>query len=427
MWQATSLPILPTNGFWPGFSETAIQDFLTGKTPEPAANRPLNTTGAQEAKTRINAFVEQAEAVSESDYACKLVYLDFERERLAMFSLIAEPGDAANQNRLNDEVYGQLKDMHHTAAVAHLAQHVAALEPAGSGAAAAITAVLAEWPHIKPDNTMAADFEKLNRYRIGLRPYVAAHFGYVDELLAPHEDSGSLSSSDLAAVLDQTVGRVLGDDRRGWRASTAEGVPNVFVNLHERAVTVPAGRTFSIEHAKTLAVHEIGVHVRRAYNGAASLEPLAGIGMPGYGPTEEAFGVLLGNAPKSTYHQINSLIPFAVIDYAGRSDAPTFRQVHEFAMNLIIALANPDEAELAKRRPEFARAAFSRTIRVLRLGKPGLIDRSTTKYWYGQLLIGTYFDQHGLDEQAIETFLLGKYNCLDPRQLPLIQSHTTGH
>jgi len=147
------------------------------------------------------------------------------------------------------------------------------------------------------------------------------------------------------------------------------------------------------------------------------------VGLAGYGPAEEAFGVLLGNAGRSTYHWLNSLIPLAVIDFAARPEQPSFRQVFEFSRALIVCLANPSESELERRQFEFARAAFSRTIRVLRLGKGGVVERSTTKYWYGLLLLARYFDARGVSNDVIEEFLLGKYDCHNPAQLELLRHH----
>jgi hypothetical protein len=225
-------------------------------------------------------------------------------------------------------------------------------------------------------------------------------------------------------VLNTALVQILGPGAAGWNAVVSKGAPNVFINYHHHEITVPAHRQYTKTHVDTLAVHEIGVHVQRSVNGENSHERLAGIGLAGYGPAEEAFGVLLGNATKATYHQINSLIPFAVIEYASRPHRPSFRQVHAFAKALIICLANPDAATLKAKDTEYGRAAFSRTIRVLRLGDNTLIERSTTKYWRGQLLLARHFDEHGLTQSTFDEFFLGKYDCLEPSQLELIKSHT---
>jgi hypothetical protein len=265
-------------------------------------------------------------------------------------------------------------------------------------------------------------FAALNEYRLQLRPLVERRFGFVKELLSAY-DSDTISSQQMRDVLQTTLERTLGDGRDGWEAVVSPGAPNVFINNQHREITIPDHRQYTKSHADTLAVHEIGVHVQRAVNGGLSRERLAGYGMAGYGPTEEAFGVLLGNATKETYHQINSLIPFAVIAYADAPSRPTFRQVHEFARALIITLANPDDTTLKAKYIEYGRAAFSRTIRVLRLGHNGLIERSTTKYWRGQLLLAKHFDEHGLTQATFDEFFAGKYDCLNPSQLALITRH----
>lgn len=424
LWQTHSAPMLPINGFWPIFSEDNIQKFLAGTDVSPIATRPVDIPAAKQARSQIINFQKMVSELSPDTYACLETYTAFESERLAMFDLILAPADQELHERLNDIVYGKLADMLYPQSVAHLAAHVDELEPASPGVADAQALLQQIWSETSRLGSVATQFQTINHHRLALRPYVKAHFGFVDDLLAPFKTHSTLKSEELAQLLDATIDHVL-PTRDGWKATVLPGKPNVFIDLHNRSVTIPGERTYSLSHAKTLAVHEIGVHVLRAHNGAHSKEKLAGIGMPGYGPTEEAFGVLLGNASAPVYHQINSLIPLAIIEYAGRPEQPTFRQVFEFAQSLIIALANPTRTQLAHKMPEYSRAAFARTIRVLRLGTNELIDRSTTKYWYGQLQISRYLDTHEPSAATISRLLAGKYDCLNTAHFELITAHHT--
>jgi hypothetical protein len=423
LWVANSVPMVPTNGVWPTFSEKHILEFTAGTAVEPQASSALNTQDALTYLSRIQSFLDLLETLSEDEYACKPQYVAFEQERLATYQLFIKTQDPVAMSSLNDRLYGRLVDMHAANAVGHLSGYVHDLEPASSDVADAQALLLAAWTSPVPQGTVTRQMEAINHYRLALRAYVSEQFGFVKEAVEPFELKPRLTSEDVAQVLNQAIVKVLGDSS-DWSAVVLPGKPNVFVNLHERTVTIPQGRFYSMDAAATLAIHEVGVHAQRAAHGAHSLEKLAGVGLPGYGPTEEAFGVLLGNASHQKYHQINSLIPFAVIDYASQVDTPSFRKVYQFARALIICLANPTEETYKRKLADFERAAFSRTIRVLRMGTGGIIERSTTKYWNGQLLLCKYFDTHGTSNATITQFLLGKYDCFNQSQLELIKYHT---
>ncbi len=392
-----------------------------GDNPEPV--RPLSLESAAAAKDKITAFLDTLENYSTSDYPCLEAYRAFEQERIAAFDMILEADNPDRIGVLNDQLYGAFTGAAGPEAVAHLAAHIKSLQPT-TAAQPYHQLVCDALQGIGSSASLHHHFTALNDYRLKLRPFMQRRFGFVEELLDDYKDVDFLTSEQLRDVLQITLERTLGAGRNGWNAVVSAGAPNVFINNQHREVTIPAHRQYTKSHADTLAVHEIGVHVQRSVNGSLSRERLAGFGLAGYGPIEEAFGVLLGNAAKQTYHQINSLIPFAVINFAASEPRPTFRQVHEFARALIITLANPDAATLDGRYLEYGRAAFSRTIRVLRLGHSGLIERSTTKYWNGQLLLERHFDEHGLSDRTFDEFFAGKYDCLNPSQLPLITEHS---
>lgn len=397
-------------------------DFVRGHGGDnPTPVRPLSTASAAIARAKIAAFIDRIEPLNLSDFPCRDAYIEFERERLAAFDMILQTDDPNAIARLNDQLFGVYDGPTGEAAVSHLLHHISQLKPTPA-AVPYRDQVLAAFPHIQPAASLDEKFYGLNEYRLQLRPLVEHRFGFIADLLKDYADVDTLSSQQVRDLLQTTLERTLGEGRDGWEAVVSPGAPNVFINNQHREITIPAHRQYTKSHVDTLAVHEIGVHVQRSVNGHLSRERLAGYGLAGYGPAEEAFGVLLGNATKEKYHQINSLIPFAVIGYAAAAQ-PSFRQVHELARALIISLANPDADTLKSKYIEYGRAAFSRTIRVLRLGHSGLIERSTTKYWHGQLLLGRHFDEQGLSQATFDEFFAGKYDCLSSSQLELITRH----
>jgi hypothetical protein len=413
------------SAFWPVFDEANVMDFVRGHGADsPVPVRPISVETALAAKQKIQAFVDGIAALSLQDYPCRDAYLAYEQERLDAFDMILSATDPQAMARLNDRLFGELSSMGNAAVLAHLVRHVETTPAPSAATAVYRDIVLAGLADAERTGSVQPQFESINAYRLQLGPLVHRRYGFVTDLLDDYPGADTLSSEEVAAVLETAIQRILGAHAANWHAVVSKGAPNVFINYHRREVTIPAHRRYTKNHVDTLAVHEIGVHVLRSVNGDNSLERLAGLGLAGYGPAEEAFGVLLGNATKQTYHQINSLIPFAVIAYASRPEQPSFRQVYDFAKALIISLSNPDEATLKEKNTQYGRAAFSRTIRVLRMGDNSLIERSTTKYWRGQLLLAQHFDEHGLTQATFDEFFLGKYDCLQPKQLKLITHHT---
>ena len=59
----------------------------------------------------------------------------------------------------------------------------------------------------------------------------------------------------------------------------------------ERLVAIPREKRFAPDHARRLAVHEVGVHVLRAENGGGQPFALLGVGLPGFYETEEGLAV----------------------------------------------------------------------------------------------------------------------------------------
>ena len=424
LWKATSAPIFHMSEFWPAFNEAGIKDFLAGEGAQPVPMRALSTASAMAAQRKILEFMESLKLLPDGDIACKSAYLDFESERLAALEMVLDAADPAKARRLNDRLFGELSSMYQPQALEHLARHIQSIKPKSAAVTAARTTLLEYWEHVGQLASVEQYFAVIEGYRVQLRPLVVRRYGFVDQLLAPHIAQGELDSEAVRGILVQAIAQILGETAAGWTALVQEAAPNVFIDYERRAIIIPAGRSYAIDHVNTLVVHEIGVHVVRSVNGERSQERLAAYGLVGYGPAEEAFGVLLGNATKAHYHQINSLVPFAVIDFATRATPSTFRRVHELTTALMVCLANPDEPTLERNYQQYQRTAFSRVNRVLRLGTTAVIERSTTKYWRGLLLLSRYFDGRGLTQESFDEFFLGKFDCLAPAQLELIRHHT---
>jgi hypothetical protein len=425
LWQATSAPMFHTSEFWPAFNEASIQEFLTGTAPPPTPSRPANLEAARAARQAIEAFVAQAEALSPTDYPCQPAYIAFDRERLATLDLILHADNPAAVNRANDSLFGSLQELHQAAAVEQLKHHLEQLEPAGTSVSDRRAKLLEVWREVPARPALAPTLAAIDRRRLQLRPLIARQFAFVEPLMAPYAGRPDLTSQEVVDVLKSSIAHLLGNAGGGWTARPRDSAPNAFIDSDARAVIIPTNRRYTQSHVRALIIHEVGVHVLRSLAGSRSHEPLAALGLPGYGATEEAFGVLLEHAPEEHYDPIHSLLPLGLIDLAGRLPEPNFRRLHELATALIICDANPNDAALAAKPGHFARAAFSRILRISRFGTGAVIDRSTTKYWHGLLLLLKYFDSHEPNAATLQEFMLGKYDCLNPAQLALIQTHHT--
>jgi hypothetical protein len=411
--------------FWPVFNEAAIKTFLSGDADGPTPSQPGNFELARSTKTKIDDFVGYLGKLSLAGYPCRDAYLAFERERAAPLELVLGHDDPAAVQRHNDLLYGSLEDLHQADALAYLKYFVEHLEPRSDGVAAQRQLLLDAWQDVPAGTAITKLFGALEHYRTGLRPLVEERFGFMEEILAPYDAQTPLTSETVCQILQATLNRVLGERVGEWRADVKEGAPNVHIDYARPAIVVPAGRTYSREAAKALAIHEIGSHITRSVNGDHSHERLAGLGMAGYGPAEEALGSMMGSATKPEHARINDLIAFGVIDFATRPARPTFRSVHALTKALMLCLANPDAATLDAKAYEYSRLAFSRVIRMLRLGTGVLVERSSTKYWRGLLIINRYFEENGQTGASLDQFFLGKYNCLDTAQRQLILTHET--
>jgi hypothetical protein len=424
IWQTTSAPIFHTGKFWPSFSEANVRAFIMGDDPNPTPSRALNESEILRAKSAIETFLDRIEPLSATEYACKAAYQAFEAERLATLDIIlaAAEGNRELTAAANDTVFGRLADLHPAEALGYLKHRLEHLNPAGAEVAAARQRLLDIWADVASSTALTTTLDHIDTYRRALNPFVQAKFGFVDELLAGHPAHHNFTASATCGILQATIERTVGAGA-GWHAVTRDDAPNAFIEYATRSVVIPAGREYSRDHVYTLAVHEIGVHVTRSINGEHSHEPLAGQGLAGYSPAEEGFGVLLQHASKPHFDQVYAVIAFALIDFADRLPNPSFRDLHRLTRDLIVCLANPTADALARDDYTWSRRAFTRTNRLMRLGTGVAVERSTTKYWRGLLLLSQHFDQHGLTDHTFAEFFLGKYNPLEPSQLQLITFH----
>ncbi len=417
LWKAGSLPLPHTSRFWPVFDEASVQAYLAAEAGDPVMTRPLDRAAAEECLARKRAYVRQLQQLSPADYACLQEYIRLEEEHIIMLDLILSAADGKPVAQQNDRLFGAVQDLRLPEATAYLKWHIERLEAACPAVEQARARLLTEWQDVPADDGLQKLFTALDGYRLQLRPYVAERFGFVDGLLAEHGGEG-YSSPAVVKILNVSLENVFGADKAGWQAALREGVPNVFIDYDMQAIVVPAGRSFTREHVAKLIIHEIGVHVVRSVHGAQSAEKLAGFGLPGYGPAEEALGVLMQLAPLEKTDYMQSLVGPAVISLAGR--CTSFRQAHEMATAILLCLQNPakDAGVQALRRQ-----AFSRTLRAYRLGNGMLVDRSTTKYWRGLLLLDEYFRAHPITRRSLEQFFVGKYEAGNDTQYRLITEH----
>jgi hypothetical protein len=422
-WRSESAPVFHMSEFWPAFAEPDIEAFINSEIAEPKASKPLNTELATSTRRQIQAFVDSLSSLSPDAFPCAGAYRDFELERLAALDLVLAGSDRGAAARANDTQFGRLEDMYFQPALSHLAHYINGLEPASAPVKDAQQRLLGYWSDVKLTPALDTVFADIEHARVALRPYVEKHFGFVGKILAAYPDGETIPSSAVREILNSAFSQILQYQDTPWEAVLKPAAPNIFIDNDRRAIVVPEGREYTKDHVSSLIIHEIGVHVLRADNGAHSHEPLAGYGMAGSSPAEEAFGVLLGNALPASYQQINALAPLAILEYANRPGNPGFRDVFNFAADLVLCLANPGEVTHQTKSYRYQRAAFARTIRVLRLGHSGLIERSTTKYWYGLTLMSAYLKNLKLTEENLQALFIGKYDPRNETQFKLITAH----
>lgn len=423
-WKTKSAPIFHTTIFWPAFSAADIQAFIAGKAPNPTATHPLGAADAAATKQRIQGFLKFIMPLSETTYACKNTYQTFEEERLAILKLILNPGNPVDQADINDRLFGPLKAMHSKSCVSYLKQHITHLKPACDAVARSQTALLDGWQNISADDPTIKNLaNSLDEIRAALKPLITKKFSFAEDIIAEHLASGSADAPVLKRILEASLIQILGPNS-GWRVALNDTAPNVHISYDHRSIMLPSSRRYNRDHVYALVIHEIGVHLKRSLNGERSLERLAGYGLPGYASAEEAFGVLVQHPHKTQHDPIRSMTPFALLHYLEHTPSATFRQVYEQALAITLCLANPSEADFAAGEYQYRHTAFTRTLRILRLGTSEVIERSTTKYWGGQLLLLKYFQVHPPTETTFDQFLTGKYDCLNDNQLRLITTHT---
>lgn len=424
-WRRLSAPIFHTSEFWPSFNEAQIKAFLESNDPNPIPSRPLNYEAAQAAKEHIEAFVQHAEAVSETDYPCKSAYIAFEAERLTILELIlnAETASSEQISAYNDPLFGNLEELHHDEMLGYLKHQLQELQPKTREVDSHRQTLLTFWQHQAADTTVSQTFNHLARYRDQFRPLVSDRYSFMEELIKPYAAQSFVEAKAVSKILQAALGR-LTPAELGWKAVLRDGAPNIFVHSDERSIILPAGRSYTHEHIRNLIVHEIGVHVLRNINGGSSRERLAGSGMPGYAPIEEAFGVLVASVYKTKLTADHPLQGMGIISIAQRLDNSSFRDIYELLRALIVCQANPDETTMTSNVEQYNRRAFGYCLRVLRLGTGKLIERSVTKYWWGMLMLEQYLATAGATQTTYDEFLAGKYNCLEPQQLNLIRYHS---
>lgn len=427
-WQAKSAPMFHTSAFWPAFNEPTIQRFLAGEGDSPVPSRPGNIEAARTTQRQIQRFIHHLESLDPASHPCTGAYLEFERERVATLSLIIEAArPQPNFDRitgLGDQLFGSLTSLRHQAALSQLKAHLDTLEPRSQLAATAQATLLDIWSGHPATATLDPLLSDLNRYRLELRPRVAAKFAFVEELLAPYAGQDTLPSHTVHDLLVDSISRIFAGAADGWTAHLAEGAPNVHIDYDRRAIVIPTGRHFAMPHVRALIIHEAGVHIVRSLMGERSQERLAGYGLTNYGPAEEALGVLMEHAPEPDYQPISALIPLGIIGLAGQLPQPSFRRLHELTQALLIVMANPDTAQAEAKGTSYARAAFSRVMRLSRYGTGRIIDRSTTKYWRGLLVLAGFFAANGSSDTILDDLMRGKYDPQRSDQLRLIKTHS---
>lgn len=419
-WVSMSAPLFHTSTFWPVFPESEVKKFIMGTDGQPVFSKDTDMKAILETKSKILKFIEVVKAYPNDQYACKNTYLEFEYERLDVLDLILHAGDNVFSKKYNDKLFGTLPELHYSQALQYLKYQISAVDPHSAEVKAAKEYLISRWTDIEASDALKSKISTIETYRKSLIPYCETKYSQVDEMLEGIDKI--LTSEQTKELLDAGIKFIIGNSTQ-WRAIIKTGAPNIFIDYDQKAIVVPADRQYAKQHIKGLIIHEVGVHVKRSVNGLSSAERLSGYGLAGYGPAEEALGVLLETASKKTSNYDYSFISLALIENSERIKNPTFRDAFTMANSLILCLENPHEALLVAKNYAYKRQAFSRAIRIMRLGTGEVAERSTTKYWRGLLQITEYFDQIELDTSSIDIIMLGKYDINNLEQLKLLKDH----
>lgn len=156
------------------------------------------------------------------------------------------------------------------------------------------------------------------------------------------EPGPEVSFETTRRVLEETL---LKYGLTGWRVKAAPGDFTAARSSEKTVYLTPVGALYE-GTAQRLAVHEIGVHAVRSFNGTAQPLSFFGFGWPGYESTEEGL---------AAYAELHTglLSPQAMINYAARVLAvgaldrgKSFRDCYESLLELDLSETQAWEATL---------------------------------------------------------------------------------
>ena len=256
--------------------------------------------------------------------------------------------------------------------------------------------------------------ECFNNLSNQLSKKIRSQFKFIYELNISQQSS----SKEVTGVLNRSIVSLFGADC-DWRAAQKVGAPNAHIDYFERAIVLPTDRIYSLDHVNSLVVHELGVHVARSRNGFHTAEKLAGYGLPGYSPFEEALGVLFDHAYNGHKESYAASLPVFIIEIAKQNNF-NFTELVLFIENVLICMSAINSEVSSFNYSRLRRAAFNRAIRMSRLGDGKIVDFSATKYWRGILLLVERYRNKELNEDELTRIMIGKYDVNNQEQFRLL-------
>jgi len=221
------------------------------------------------------------------------------------------------------------------------------------------------------------------------------------------EDVESFNAEAAQAVFESILHDEFGEAAEDWRIDI-EQAQSVNVKASEKRIVIPLERSISQAAMRGLVVHEMGVHMLRAIQGASTdLKPLE-LGLPGYMNNEEGLGVIMQQALKGEYHEsgINHYITIGLANFEKKDFRDTFEIKWRLsALSSLKAGSKLTDEAITKSQ----NASYGATMRIYR-GTDSLPLFKDISYYNGARDMWQYLESIQGDELKFMFVLMGRAN-----------------
>lgn len=235
-------------------------------------------------------------------------------------------------------------------------------------------------------------------------------------------DVASFDAQAAKGVFESILREEFGEAAEGWVVDV-EPAQSVNVKATEKRIVIPVDRDISSAVMRGLVVHEVGVHVLRAIQGAnTDLTPLSS-GLAGYLDSEEGLGVIMEQGSKGVYREAG-VDHYVTIGLAALKQK-SFREAFEIKWRLSALINLKAGTDLTDASIEKSRnTAYGAVMRTYR-GTDALPMFKDLSYYNGAVEIWKYLEENRGDDLALSLLLMGKANpANDDNKRVLLETRT---